>query len=290
MSKYYCLIAGLPHISADDTKLTYTVADFKAEVESILTAADQQLMRWFYLKYDNKSLLLYLRKSLVEQFDDRGNFSQDDIKELCDLLKNEGRAPAKMPVPAYLTTFIQAYYARLESEESIDFNLLEDQLTASYFEAAMACDNAFMSSWFEMNMNMGNILTALNCRKYGLNKENYIVGGNEIAEQLRASSARDFNFGNEIDYLTELSPIVEEKDPLLREKRLDLLRWKWLDTQTFFKTFDIEAVISYVLRLEMLERWMMLDKVRGEKTFRQLVSGMKQESAATLEEFKEKNK
>ena len=290
MSKYYCLIAGLPHITPDDTKLTYSVADFKMELEPVLSAADQKLMRWFFLKFDNRNILLYVRKNVGVSFDEKGNFSQDDIASLCDSLKNEGRAPEKMPVPAYLTSFLQAYYARLQAEESIDFNLLEDNLSTLYFEAAMSCGNAFLSSWFEMNLNMGNILTSLNCRKYGLNKEQYIIGNNEIAEQLRASGARDLNFGNEIDYLAELSQIVEEKDPMTREKRLDLLRWKWLDTQTFFKTFDIEAVLSYILRLEMLERWMMMDKLRGETAFRQLVSDMKLESAATLEEFKEKNK
>jgi len=84
--------------------------------------------------------------------------------------------------------------------------------------------------------------------------------------------------------------IVEIDDLMMREKRLDMLRWKWLDENTFFKTFDIESVIAYMLRLEMIERWVVLDKAGGEKTFRQLVSAMKQESVDTLEEFKEKNK
>jgi len=141
-----------------------------------------------------------------------------------------------------------------------------------------------------MNLNMGNILSVLNCRKYGLNKEHYLVGNNEMAELLRLSNIRDFNFGNATDYLTELSQIVEDKDSMSREKHLDLLRWKWLDTHTFFKTFDFESVVAYMLRLEMIERWLKLDKARGEKTFRQLVSELKRESVETLEEFKENYK
>ena len=290
MSKYYYLIAGLPHITPDDAKLAYSVADFKVEIEPVLSDADRRLLRWFFLKYDNRNILLYVRRRANEEFDGRGNFTKDEIKELCDMLKNEDRTPPSMSVPAYLTAFIRSYYARLDADESVDLNLLEDKLSALYYEAAMACGNEFFSSWFEMNLNIGNILSALNCRKYGLNREHYIIGHNEMAEQLRLSNSRDLNFGVSAEYLSELTQIVEEKDPMLREKRLDLLRWKWLDTQTFFKTFDMETVITYLLCLEMLERWLKMDKVRGEKTFRQLVAEMKRESAATLEEFKEKNK
>jgi len=54
-----------------------------------------------------------------------------------------------------------------------------------------------------------------------------------------------------------------------------LLKWRWLDEYTFYKTFDIDAVISYMLRLEMLEKWCALDAIRGAQTFRQLVSEMR---------------
>ena len=68
-----------------------------------------------------------------------------------------------------------------------------------------------------------------------------------------------------------------------------MLKWKWLDDNTFFKTFDIESVFAYLLKLEMIERWVTLDKARGEKTFRELVGAMKMGSENALEEFKRNN-
>ena len=44
MSKYYCLIAGLPNIALDDSKLTYSVADFRTELAGILSAKDKKLV------------------------------------------------------------------------------------------------------------------------------------------------------------------------------------------------------------------------------------------------------
>ena len=290
MSKYYCLIAGLPSISPDDTKLNGSVYEFKNELELVLSTKDRKIMSWFYLKFDNRNILSYIRNTIEDRFDERGNFSKTDIKELYTLLKEEDRIPENSAAPAYLATFIRNYLERVEDDKSAEARLLEDQLAALYYEEAMKCGNKFLSSWFEMNLNIGNIMSVLNCRKYGLDKESYILGENEIAEMLRQSNTRDFNSGESTDYMSELLQIVEIDDLMMREKRLDMLRWKWLDENTFFKTFDIESVITYMLRLEMIERWVVLDKAGGEKTFRQLVSAMKQESVDTLEEFKEKNK
>ena len=113
-------------------------------------------------------------------------------------------------------------------------------------------------------------------------------GHNEIAENIRTSNARDFGLGDSVEYLPELQRIAEETDLIVREKKIDLLKWKWLDDNTFFKTFDIESVFAYLLKLEMIERWVTLDKARGEKTFRELVGAMKMGSENALEEFKKK--
>ena len=55
MSKYYCLIAGLPNISLDDSKLTYSVSEFRKELDGILTSCDKKLVDLFFLKFDNKN-------------------------------------------------------------------------------------------------------------------------------------------------------------------------------------------------------------------------------------------
>ncbi|MDL2305496.1 DUF2764 domain-containing protein [Bacteroides sp. OttesenSCG-928-D19] len=290
MSKYYYLIAGLPALSLDDTKLTYSVAEFKTELDPVLSDADKELLRWYFLKYDQVNLLSYLRKTVAREFDERGIFSEEDIQEICHLLETEDKVPENVSVPPYLVKFVRAYYARFEEAEAADYRLLEDRLSALYYDAAMHCKNTFLASWFEMNLNIGNVMAALNCYKYGLDKEEYIIGENETARQLRQSSARDFNIGSELDYMSELLQITEDPDFMMREKRLDVLRWNWLDEQVFDRTFDIESVIAYLLRLEMIERWVLLDKVQGEKTFRQLVTDMKRESSESLEEFKENNK
>ena len=154
----------------------------------------------------------------------------------------------------------------------------------------MKTPNSFVRDWFELNLNINNMLTAITCRKHGLDKSIYIVGENEVAQALRTSNARDFGLTGEVDYLPELGRIAEETDLMVREKKVDLLKWKWLEEHTFFKPFDIESVFAYLLKLEMIERWVTLDKVTGEKTFREIVGAMKKGSENALDEFKRNSK
>ena len=290
MGKYYYLVSGLPDISLDDGKLAYTVADFRAEMEAALSAKDQKLIDLFFLKYDNANLLACLKEADAP-LDPRGRITREAFETVYKALKEEEKLPKNEAIPAYHVTFIQRYLAEEQSEQKGEKAQVswEDQLAALYYEAAMKAPNPFVAGWFELNLNINNVLTAITCRKYGFDKSLYIVGHNEIAEQIRTSNARDFGLSDAVEYLPELQRIAEETDLYARERKIDLLKWKWLEEQTFFKTFDLERVFAYLLQLEMIERWVNLDKARGEQTFRELVGAMKKGSDHALEEFKRNN-
>ena len=62
-----------------------------------------------------------------------------------------------------------------------------------------------------------------------------IVGDTEVCEQLRTSNARDFGLGEQLAYMEELQPHCKEMEELVeREKKTDLLAWKWLEDESFF--------------------------------------------------------
>lgn len=287
MSKYYYLIAGLPDIALDDGKRTYTVAEFKHEVMPMLSVGDQKLFAYFFLQYDNRNVLSFLQKKDMP-WDERGNIPYEAIEQLYQALREDEAPPRHTAVPAYIRDFMKEYLVAMEKGETSDAPW-EDRLSTRYYRYAMEVKNDFMAAWFELNLNIGNILAAINCRKYDLDRKRFLVGDNEVAEALRTSNARDFGLSETLDYLPELLRIAEETDLLMREKKIDLLKWNWLEEHTFFKTFDFESVFAYLLRIEMIERWTALDKVSGEKTFRRMVGTMKQESAGVLDEFKRNN-
>lgn len=287
MGKYYCLIAGLPNISLEDSKIPFTITEFREELEGILTSKDKKLIDLFFLKFDNKNLVEQSRFPDSDP-DPRGSITYSEFSDLMKALKEEEKPPKNDRIPPYFLDFFTAYLAAEGKEENENIRW-EDRLAALYYNYAMKVKNKFVAEWFELNLNINNLLTAFTARKYELDKAHYIVGDNEIAKILRTSNARDFGLGDAVEYLPTLQRIAEETDLFVREKKIDQLKWEWLDENTFFKTFDIESVFAYMLKLEMLERWVTLDKVTGEKTFRELVGAMKKGSDSALEEFKRNN-
>lgn len=288
MSKYYYLVAGLPNIALDDSKLTYTITDFRRELDGVLSAEDKRLIDLFFLKFDNQNLLTQLAWPDREG-DMRGSITNEELQDLIKIVREDDTLPANSLIPPYFVDFLRLYSGSDNQEKTLSTISWEDRLATLYYAYAMKNSNEFVASWFEFNLNINNILTAYTCRKYGLDKADYIIGDNEIAEAIRTSNARDFGLGDTLDYLPALQRIAEESNLMVREKKIDLLKWEWLEENTFFKPFDIESIFAYLLKLEMIERWLTLDSTTGEETFRRIVGAMKKGSQNILEEFKRNN-
>ncbi|WP_300729118.1 DUF2764 domain-containing protein [uncultured Bacteroides sp.] len=270
MSTYYCLVAGLPDVSLDDGKLSYSVADFKSEFYPGLTAKDQKLINLFYLQYDNADLLKLLRNKDAET-DGKGNFSGEELSLLIGAVRDSDTPDKKYP--AYMTDFITRYLQLVPEE----LYKADDMLASLYYAYAMKCSNRFIASWFEFNLNVNNILAALVARKYKMEVAKVVVGHTDVCEQLRSSNARDFGLNEELSYFEPLQRIAEIEDLVEREKKIDQLKWKWLEDESFFHYFTIERLFVFLLQLEMIERWLTLDKEKGNEMFRQLIQNLKNE-------------
>ena len=326
MGKYYYLVAGLPNLALEGGKPPYTVAGFKEELANHLSKDDMRLLEFLFLKEDNRNLLNQLQRPEFEP-ETKGKVTVDELNVLINGLQQEiddTRARIKIveernrikeehaddfelpPMPAlpprvkpfrnknkqmppYFATFTKSYLESVGSEEETVIPW-EDRLSSLYYEYAMKRPNAFLASWCELNLNINNIFTALTCRKYKLDRADYIVGDTKTADKLRTSTARDFDLGDGLEYLPDVIRIAEETDWLQREWKTDVLKWGWLDEQLLVKVFDIESVMTYMLKIEMLERWANYDKATGEKVFRQTVGDIKSGCNNTLEEFKRNNK
>lgn len=271
MNKYYYLVAGLPELALEDSKLSYTVADFKTEIYPSLSSSDQKLIDLFYLKFDNANVLKLLEDKEAG-IDKRGNFSQDELNEYIAVIKEGGTVNSK-EFPDYLSAFITDYFtAPAESE-----GLMEDHLAALYYDYAMKSENKFISCWFEFNLTINNILLAFTARKYKWDVAQNIVGNTEVCEALRTSGARDFGLSGEVDFFDQLVKINETSELIEREKKLDSLRWNWMEEVTFFDYFTIERLFVFLLQLEMIERWISLDKEKGNQLFRSIIDSLKNE-------------
>ena len=270
-SKYYYLVAGLPELSLEDSKLSYTVADFKTEIYPGLSASDQKLIDLFYLKFDNANVLKLLKDKEAE-IDKRGNYSAAELTEYISMLREGGEISPK-EFPVYLSTFITDYL-NTPAESTV---LHEDHLATLYYEYAMKCGNKFVAAWFEFNLNINNILVAFTSRKFKWDIASNIVGNTEVSEAIRTSNARDFGISGTLEYFEQLLRISETDELVDRERKIDLLKWNWMEDAVFFNYFTVERIFVFLLRLEMIERWISLDKEKGSELFRKMIDSLKNE-------------
>jgi len=330
MGKYYYLVAGLPNLTFDGYKPPYAVLEFKAMMAEHLTSADAHLLDVFRLKVESDNLLRQLQSpdsDLAEggiitagelnelitgvqaEYDSKNRLAAYKIQRIQELKEEkEGdyydsiyhkKPKQKIKVtifrnknkrlPVYFEPFVRTYLKSVEQGEAIIIPW-EDRLSALYYEHVMKCSNNLMALWFELNLNINNIYTALTCRKHQLDTTQFIVGNTKVSNKLRTSIARDFDLGETLPYMQAVIRIAEDPDWQQREWRTDQLKWEWLDEQNFPKVFDFENVLTYWLKIGMLERWSSLDKAEGDKAFRQLVGVMKESSGQVLDEFKRNNK
>ena len=236
-----------------------------------LSDEDKKLIDLFYLKFDNANVLKLL-KDKDAAIDPRGNYSAEELAEYISQLKEGDEVPDSV-FPSYLSTFISEFH-HTSAEEGI---LPEDRLAALYYAYAMKCKNKFVASWFAFNLTVNNVLVAYAARKYKMEVAPLIVGNTEVCEALRTSNARDFGLSSEVDQLDRLVKISETEELVEREKKIDQLRWEWMEEATFFDYFTIERLFVFLLQLEMIERWISLDKEKGNQLFRSIIAALKDE-------------
>ena len=276
MGNYYYLIAGLADISFDDVKLPVSVESVRAELYEALSASDRKVMDMLLLENDCRNLLSVV--SGASGASAQGLYSGEQLEELVSAVKAQEQCPAG--VPRFMYDFVKEYQDESWREKAA---FAEDRLWALFYEYAVGSSNVFVSSWYEFNLNLNNILSAITARKYNLEMQKVIVGSNGVAQALRTSGARDWGLSQELDYFDSVVGLLDEKDLSQRERRTDQLRWNWLEENTFFNYFSVERLFSYMVRLGMVERWAVLDKEQGQKLFRKLIGELKEQTEVPAE-------
>ena len=272
MANYYCMIAGLPDIDLQDTKPGLTIEDMREQCDEVLTKPDRKLLFYFFLRFDCINLVRLL-KDPEASIDQWGNFSLDQLRDLItsatELNFNVHR------YPAFMSIFAREYAFNKDKAGYFP----EDEMAFQFLDYAIkTCPNRMMRRWYKLNLDITNILTAMLARSQGWSIGDFIKGEGEVQDMIRENKTKDFNLGLEYDYIPQLMKIVDEQDPVRKEKMIDAFKWVWLDERTFFEPFSMEAVFAYLCKLQMQQRWAKLDPERGKETFQKIIDDLRGEA------------
>ncbi len=279
--QYHYLIAGFPDIFFDDSKISINLEEFRFLLSENLPNEDMNLIRSFFYRYDNINILAKLKGEDVP-FDSRGNLSESDIDDLFEAVKLGGDSASSPGIPRYFAEFIEAFRTETPLLEGKSWEI---QLSELYYRYATSRPISFICNWYIFERDFQNILTAGQCRNHEIPVEKQLVGSGELIDKLSRSNVRDFGLDNEFPFIEKIFKVIEEEDVRGYEKKIDRIKWDYLDDRVFFHYFTIEKLFSFVVKLSIIERWLSLDKETGNKLFNELLSNL-EASYEFPEEFK----
>ncbi|NLB92357.1 MAG: DUF2764 family protein [Bacteroidales bacterium] len=264
---YHCLIAGLPDLIPDDKKRYFSSAELRDYLLDELRPADFELVKLYYLPFDHENLLNLLFVDEEFQWDERGNYSRKAFEQLAD--KKQLKNVNFSMFPPYFRRFVLLFH-----DEEVQFTRAGAMkfLTEDWYKFIFGSKNEFVKTFGEYKRNIVNIMLALNGRKHNIPFEDAIIGNDEIARMLKTNRSRDFGLtDDEFNDIENILQLYEIENLLERELKLDNYTWQFIDEITFFNYFTIERILGFVQKLFIAERWLELDKEKGQHIFKKLL-------------------
>lgn len=263
-TQYYTLVASLREYTLDaDTK----GFDARAILDEILEGVrerDARLVRTLYGYYDCENLAAV--RNGRNAFNPLGNLTREELDE-------ELKAPRRLPES--LARVVRAYAdPEGEDAESVDTaQRFEKELFEAYYRICEGSRSRFLREWSRFDRTLRNVTAAVAARATGRSLEQTLVGEGDVVDQLQRSSAADFGLRGELPWIDAVIAAMNDEANLVeKERKLDLIRWSEAADLATFDYFDLDAILSYLVRVNIVARWTRLDAARGREMFARLMA------------------
>lgn len=302
MADYFTLGAQLPTLKQGDYRThQLTSREFVDTLLSQAPSKDRKLVELLLLREDNALLLQLLRGEDEEMLPHKTYvLGKDKLMYLIDATRKRLAAEreaisecqdldyprlSKEVYPKYMQDFVSQYLTYEEEGSQPNF-FYADLLMMAYAEYVQKEGNSFLRRWFKLEHDIAATFAALTADKYKLERDKYILGDSPLYNLLRAGDWSEISYADEGEMVAVMRKISEEENLAIREQKIDDYKWKLLDEETFTDIFSINAMLVYLLKLQLLERWEKLDKVQGEQQFRHIVSSLNKNFKVEMQDFK----
>ena len=267
--EYYYLVAGLREWALDSDTKGFDARQIKDEILAELSNSDRKAVEALYGYYDCENLIAY--RSHRERFNPLGNLSEKQIAEVFDT-RNYALLPTAIAQ-------VVKNYVEAEDEERDEDIVLTDSFEHALFEAyytmLAGSKSHFLRGWGAFDRNLRNIAAAVAAREAGRSVRDVTVGGGDIVEQLSRSSAADFGLRGEVAYIDAvISAVNDEQNLVEKEHKIDLIRWEQASELAGFDYFNINAVLAYLIKVNIVARWAQLDRKVGAEMFERLLADL----------------
>lgn len=133
-----------------------------------------------------------------------------------------------------------------------------EKLNAGFYRACLGSGSRFLREYF---------LFDLFLRNTKVEYLNASLGRPEGKDVLLLEELEDYEF----EQKEEIVEILSGTDIIGREKGLDMTIWEHVEEVTTMDVFDMDAILGFIARLKIIDRWDKLDPETGAELFRRLI-------------------
>lgn len=133
-----------------------------------------------------------------------------------------------------------------------------EKLNAGFYRACLGSGSRFLREYF---------LFDLFLRNTKVEYLNASLGRPEGKDVLLLEELEDYEF----EQKEEIVEILSGSDIIGREKGLDMAIWEHVEEVTTMDVFDMDAILGFIARLKIIDRWDKLDPETGAELFRRLI-------------------
>ena len=265
-TEYYYLVAGLKDWTLDSDTKGFDIDEIKSEILDSISKSDCDAVRLLYGYYDCENIIA--AHASQERFNRMGNLSKSEIESIFAERRYE-------LLPRSVGETVRQYVESEDEDRDDDVKLderFERAIFEAYYRDLAASKFPFLRAWGEFDRNLRNVAAALAARESGRAVADVVVGGGEIVEQLRRSSAADFGLRGELPYIDGvIAAVSDEPNIVEKERKIDAIRWAEAEEIAVFDFFNINYILSYLVKVNIVARWMLLSPEVGREMLARLM-------------------
>lgn len=140
-------------------------------------------------------------------------------------------------------------------EEGFD----QEKLTPLFYQEIESSRNNFLRFYYTFDRNIRNTQVAYLAKKSGVKYDAFIVGESD----------------NEYEEYKSVETILSNSNILEREHLLDCLRWDKVNVLSTFDYFNLNKILAFLIKLNIVDRWNRLDEASGRELFKKLVDDVR---------------
>ena len=268
-TEYYYLVASLRDWSLDSDTKGFDVSEILDEIMENLTTSDRRCVDLLYAYYDCENLIA--RRAGRNRLNQLGRLSEEQLDEV---LKERRYAL----LPKHVAEVVKLYVEADDEDRDEDVHLderFERAIFEAYYKDLATSKCKFLRAWGEFDRNLRNIAAAVAAREAGRAVRDVTVGGGDIVEQLARSSAADFGLRGELQYIDSvIAAVSDEKNIVEKERKIDAIRWAEAEDIAVFDFFNINFILSYLVKVNIVARWTLLSPEVGREMLNRLMADL----------------